>query len=855
MNRLRAAALLAFAAVAVAHVVAYGDWVVEDAAISWAYGRNLALGLGAVPWPGAEPVEGFSNPTWVALIAVFQLVGVHPFWSTKFLAMALTACTVPVVARLGERAAPDWPVPTGLAAAALFAVNAQVGIFGAAGLENPLFNLLLAAALLRGLAEHDAPDQAPWSAVLLLLLALTRPEGIVYAGVLGVLSTAWRLRAGRDRVELSRWWLALLGPLLLWHFARWNYFAWALPATAYAKVPESRSHLLVWDGPGWRYLRDYLWGTGQGFLLPLMVVATTGLRGRAAAIAAVTLVTAALVYGYPDASMRWFDLRWEPIAGLGELRCVFPAAAAAVVWFASLTTPGAAPRGTMWALGVMVSFFAVYTKGDWMEGARWMAMAAVPFSVLAAAGAAEVAGLLVSAPAARLRPLAPVTVALGLAQFQVLYAREFSQELEISPWMVRTRVWMGEEIIARLGVDERPTCLTVDMGGFLMWSDWKLLDIVGLVDMPMAQHRNKPWFDRFFLEYVVDEERPHLIRIGTVLARAKLSPAFQQQYFRGQYGWRVRRDLLFSDRWPGPPGREVPFEGTTLVGWDVPEPKVAPGSEVHLELGLDNDDDRNLRWWAFLVDDHNGVAAAWDLPETYPETEDWPDDAVLHQRLTLDLPDEVGPGRYRLGFAMRTSDALNGPRRDAVLPPGVHVAWRPEQAMFRWGEVVYPDGIEVVSPEAAAAEAADDHARALDLAVAGDCEGAHDAWKRARWHGLGEAWEAERAPTVARARATCWSVRAEREPEQVVDHLERALDLDPELPGLRDTARRLAERRSAEGDREREAGRPGEAYRAYRDALRLDPYRTWDRRHAEELRLERFEAAEARRDAARTGGG
>lgn len=309
MNRLRAAALLAFAAVAVAHVVAYGDWVVEDAAISWAYGRNLALGLGAVPWPGAEPVEGFSNPTWVALIAVFQLVGVHPFWSTKFLAMALTACTVPVVARLGERAAPDWPVPTGLAAAALFAVNAQVGIFGAAGLENPLFNLLLAAALLRGLAEHDAPDQAPWSAVLLLLLALTRPEGIVYAGVLGVLSTAWRLRAGRDRVELSRWWLALLGPLLLWHFARWNYFAWALPATAYAKVPESRSHLLVWDGPGWRYLRDYLWGTGQGFLLPLMVVATTGLRGRAAAIAAVTLVTAALVYGYPDASMRWFDLR------------------------------------------------------------------------------------------------------------------------------------------------------------------------------------------------------------------------------------------------------------------------------------------------------------------------------------------------------------------------------------------------------------------------------------------------------------------------------------------------------------------------------------------------------------------
>ena len=107
--RARAALLLLLALVAVGHVVSFGDWVVEDAAISWAYARNIAHGLGPVPWPGAEPVEGYSNPLWVALLAVGEVAGLHVLWGSKLLGTTLTAITVLLVYRLAGRAAPQIP--------------------------------------------------------------------------------------------------------------------------------------------------------------------------------------------------------------------------------------------------------------------------------------------------------------------------------------------------------------------------------------------------------------------------------------------------------------------------------------------------------------------------------------------------------------------------------------------------------------------------------------------------------------------------------------------------------------------------------------------------------------------------
>ncbi len=74
----------------------FRHWWVDDAAITFAYARNLAQGDGLVAFPGAERSEGFSNPLWMGLLALGQVVGLDPFPLSKILGTLLAAATVPL---------------------------------------------------------------------------------------------------------------------------------------------------------------------------------------------------------------------------------------------------------------------------------------------------------------------------------------------------------------------------------------------------------------------------------------------------------------------------------------------------------------------------------------------------------------------------------------------------------------------------------------------------------------------------------------------------------------------------------------------------------------------------------------
>ena len=52
------------------HSAFYGPWIVDDAGLTFAYARSLSSGAGPVLQPGSEPVEGFSNPAWLAVLTV-----------------------------------------------------------------------------------------------------------------------------------------------------------------------------------------------------------------------------------------------------------------------------------------------------------------------------------------------------------------------------------------------------------------------------------------------------------------------------------------------------------------------------------------------------------------------------------------------------------------------------------------------------------------------------------------------------------------------------------------------------------------------------------------------------------------
>ncbi len=65
-----------------AHALVYGLWLVDDAGITFAYARSIAAGAGPVLQPGAPPVEGYSNPAWLALLVLGRWLGLfdHSTW-------------------------------------------------------------------------------------------------------------------------------------------------------------------------------------------------------------------------------------------------------------------------------------------------------------------------------------------------------------------------------------------------------------------------------------------------------------------------------------------------------------------------------------------------------------------------------------------------------------------------------------------------------------------------------------------------------------------------------------------------------------------------------------------------------
>ena len=64
------AAVIVGVAVYSVHAREYRGWLVDDAGISVAYAVHAAAGQGLVSQPGLPPVEGYSNPLWVFLLAL-----------------------------------------------------------------------------------------------------------------------------------------------------------------------------------------------------------------------------------------------------------------------------------------------------------------------------------------------------------------------------------------------------------------------------------------------------------------------------------------------------------------------------------------------------------------------------------------------------------------------------------------------------------------------------------------------------------------------------------------------------------------------------------------------------------------
>jgi hypothetical protein len=234
-----------------AHAARYGQWIEDDAGITFAYARSLATGAGPVLQPGAAPVEAFSNPTWLAILTLGKLA--HLFDTGTWFgvpdlvafpkAVAVLCCFgVFGCCYLAARAVSEHPVWVTLAAGAVTAAVPSFVIWSVSGLENSLSALhvvALAALLVRaGVAGRlSGPGVAVGCGALAGLAALTRPDGLIYVAAYPV-AAILLLRRGAAVRTLGMVAASVLtalvpvGGYLAWRLATFGAY---LPNTARAK--------------------------------------------------------------------------------------------------------------------------------------------------------------------------------------------------------------------------------------------------------------------------------------------------------------------------------------------------------------------------------------------------------------------------------------------------------------------------------------------------------------------------------------------------------------------------------------------------------------------------------------------
>jgi len=399
---------------------------IDDAYITFRYVDNVLAGKGLCYNPG-DRVEGYSNPLLLFLLIPAGAAGLSLVGASRAIGLlAFVLCIAGaggLTARLGGR---RWQI-----ALAMILTVGQFPLlyYSMTGLETGLFAALIVAALWRYFAAGHRVD---WlGAIFWVAVALSRPEGILYPALLGVLETVRAAREGPrrgTRIQSMAWLLAVaaaFGLFLLWRHA---YFGTWLPNTFVAKQPGTAALLPAENG--WvlsvRYLIEFVWQ--MGLFLPLLAFGT----------------------------LQPADSRRET-----------------------------APVWVVVAAGVM---FGLYTGGDWMPASRYLLPVFVPLLVLGLLGLGASAEWL----ADRLRPALlrfvtwiPVVAALVIP---ALVLSTFFTLRDYNPYhIMNAEDCKSAALEMRRMLGTNKSIVAHRIGALGYFSGMEVIDLFGLVDRRIAE--------------------------------------------------------------------------------------------------------------------------------------------------------------------------------------------------------------------------------------------------------------------------------------------------------------------------------------------------------------------------------
>ena len=271
----------------------------DDAAITYRYALNLAEARGFVYNEG-ERIQGTSTPLYaLALAALHRLSSLDIPSLSNFLNLVFSLLTLTLTCRFAQDIAGSGKTGC-LAGLFLLALGPFVAL-SMAGMETPLYAFLTLACLHRYWHRRYLA-----LGILGGLLVVTRVDGMVLAGCLGLLMT-WALALGRLHWQH---WLRTLLPFALiagaWHLFAWLYFGSLLPHAFLAKQEHGKAASELWPLTHffqWQYL----------FLLPTLLLAFF-MRQQAPRELGLLLAFAALyLLAYLVADIDFYDWYLVPL--------------------------------------------------------------------------------------------------------------------------------------------------------------------------------------------------------------------------------------------------------------------------------------------------------------------------------------------------------------------------------------------------------------------------------------------------------------------------------------------------------------------------------------------------------------
>jgi hypothetical protein len=541
---------------------ALGGWMLDDAYISFRYARNALLGHGLVFNPG-ERVEGYTNFLWTALFVPILAAKLNPALASQVLTLLLALATA-ALAWLGARrlAGPA----TATMALALLAASAPFVLYAArgSGMETALFALLVLAATLAYLVDDHCGDRrqetgdrrqetgaliplsslvsrllscrSPVVGMLLALAAMTRPEGVLVAGVCGLhmLARSWRggQVAWRRPLGLAAGFLAIFGPYYLWRLA---YYGYPLPNTFYAKVGGTSAQALR----GLTYAAEFAWSQA-----PLLLVALCSLLPE------LRTKNQEPPRGYPTENRdRETGRQGDKESGDGHF---------------SLLTSHFSLLTFLWLLVGVYTLYIVAVGGDHFPFYRFFVPLLPPLMLLAALGFRRLACALpppLSRPAVTLLAIA----AIGWQTPQLYASRTLNADGQV--WSENSVVEKNREIGLWLRAHTPlNTLLATGIAGAMpFYAERPVLDTLGLNDLHIA-HLDVPTIgqgvagaEKTDNDYILSR-RPAYIPYSSAGALLE-HPRFLQLYDRGiVHGPEGRWLRLYKRHDLAPPPGWTPIE-------------------------------------------------------------------------------------------------------------------------------------------------------------------------------------------------------------------------------------------------------------------------------------------------------